>query len=107
MYVMCFVGSCGFVDHLSGMAATSALIFFASASLSCLEVTHGRRLDARLLDGVDDQLPGGGPEPGFQAHLLQPSFDQIVPKAPGALLREFLNPGVESPRDRRLLQKTV
>src|SRR5687767_8515674 len=85
----------------------SAVIVFTSASVSFLEVTHDRLLNAHLLYGVNDQLPGGRPEPGFKSHLLQPSFDQIVPKAAGALLREFLNPGVESPRDRRLLQKTV
>ena len=37
-----FVGGCGLVDHLRGMAATSAVIFFTSASVSFLEVTHGR-----------------------------------------------------------------
>src|SRR4030095_6733077 len=101
------VGGCGLVDELSGMAATSAVIFFTSASVSFLEVTHGRLLDACLLDGVDDQFPRGRPEPGFQAHLLECVFDLVVPQVPGPLLREVADRGVVFPRDARLLEEPV
>lgn len=89
------------------MAATSAVIFFASASISFLKVPHGPLLDARLLDRFDDQLTRGRPEPGFQAHLLEAALDQVVAQIRGAVLRELAKPAVEPLRDRRRFQGLI
>src|SRR5215510_6699992 len=101
------VGGCGLVDHLSGIAATSAVIFFISASVSFLEVTHGRLLDARPLDRFDDQPPGGLLEAALELQLLKAAVDQVVAQIRGALLRELADPVVEPPRDRRPFQGLV
>src|SRR6266545_6218345 len=83
--------------HSSRFLATNQSVCF-------LEVTHGRLLDARPLDRLDDQPPGGLLEAALELQLLEAAVDQVVAQIRCALLRELADPVVEPPRDRRPFQ---